>query len=142
MRMHESQNTSHGAKRAIATSVGPEFEKFLYAPIFEANDEVSLSVLSALARKNLDPWVEAAALAHLSKDSAIATLTSVIEAATSNCPSPMDLAANSARLVALLPQGNFIGGRNQAAFFRLRANSQDRFVRSLIALAIIGHTRF
>jgi hypothetical protein len=42
-----------------------EFDDFLYAPIVEGGNGMVLSVLSALARVNVDPWDEAARLARL-----------------------------------------------------------------------------
>jgi len=33
-----------------------EFETFLYAPIGQDNEGMPLSVLSALARRDVDPW--------------------------------------------------------------------------------------
>ena len=54
-----------------ATSVSffrPEFDDFLYAPIGADEGEMPLSVLSALARSDLDPWQEAAELSDLPKD--------------------------------------------------------------------------
>jgi hypothetical protein len=38
----------------------PEFDDFLYAAIYTDKDGMPLSVLSALARMNVDPWEEAA----------------------------------------------------------------------------------
>jgi hypothetical protein len=40
--------------------LGPEFENFLFAPIGEDSNGMVLSVLSALARLDIDPWQEAA----------------------------------------------------------------------------------
>ena len=51
-----------------ATSVSffrPEFDDFLYAPVGADSNEMPLSVLSALARLNVDPWEEAAELTPL-----------------------------------------------------------------------------
>ena len=56
-----------------ATSVTfyrPEFEEFLYALIGADRNEMPLSVLSALARVDVDPWEEAAELTELPKDAA------------------------------------------------------------------------
>ena len=47
----------------------PEFDDFLYAAIGSDKDEMPLSVLSALARLNIDPWEEAAELSELPKSS-------------------------------------------------------------------------
>jgi hypothetical protein len=40
--------------------LGSEFDDFLYASIGEDSNGVLLSVLSALARLDVDPWEEAA----------------------------------------------------------------------------------
>ena len=87
-----------------APALGSEFDKFLYAPIGEANDEIPLSVLSALARQNVDPWAEAAELAQLSRESAILRLTSIISAVTAEASARREPAANAARLIALFPR--------------------------------------
>jgi len=64
-----------------------------------------LSVLSALARLDLDPWREAAELARMPKQVAKQRLMSLIEAlpdAPSTRPEPETI---STRLFALLPRG-------------------------------------
>ena len=86
------------------TALRSEFDTFLYAPIGEANDEMPLSVLSALARQNVDPWTEAAELSQLSKESAIVRLTSIISAVTTEASASREPAAIAARLIALLPR--------------------------------------
>ena len=56
-----------------ATSVTffrPEFGDFLYTSIRADSDDMPLSVLSALARLDMDPWKEAAELTELSADAA------------------------------------------------------------------------
>jgi len=85
----------------------PEFDEFLHAPIGEFNDEMPFSVLSALARQDLDPWEEAARLTQLPRESAIARLTSMISSSTVGPGSPAPETA--ARLVALLPRSNTFG---------------------------------
>jgi len=47
---------------ALALLIGPEFDEFLRAPIGADRNGTSLSVLSALARLNVDPWQEATSL--------------------------------------------------------------------------------
>jgi len=48
---------------ALALLIGPEFDEFLCAPIGADRNGTGLSVLSALARLNVDPWQEATSLA-------------------------------------------------------------------------------
>jgi hypothetical protein len=56
----------------------PEFDAFLYASVGEEVDGAPLSVLSALSRLDLDPRVEAARLAHLTKEAAADQLARMI----------------------------------------------------------------
>jgi hypothetical protein len=63
-----------------ATSISffrPEFDDFLYAPIGADGGEMPLSVLSALARLDLDPWQEAAELSELPKGTATQRLAAL-----------------------------------------------------------------
>jgi len=84
------------AETASPRDSGVAFDDFLYAPV-----DGSLSVLSALARLNLDPWKEAAALARLSKSAAEARLASLL----ASLPDlDQDSKANATRLIALLPR--------------------------------------
>jgi hypothetical protein len=85
-------------------SLSTEFNEFLYAPIAEENNGMVLSVLSALARRGLDPWEQAAQWARLPDETAarnLATLIAALPAGPSERPDPGPLAA---RLIALLPR--------------------------------------
>jgi hypothetical protein len=42
--------------RVTAATLGLEFDDFLFVPIGDDRNAVLLSVLSVLARLNLDPW--------------------------------------------------------------------------------------
>ena len=64
-----------------------------------------LSVLSALARLNLDPWREAAELARMPKQAAKQRLTSLIEALPDSLSTRPEPETISTRLFALLPRG-------------------------------------
>lgn len=68
-----------------------EFDRFLFALLGE-DDEVSLSVVSVLARQDMDPWQEAARLSQLSKDEATNSLASTIWKTDSNRWSPSEAA--------------------------------------------------
>jgi hypothetical protein len=82
-----------------------EFNAFVFAPIGEERNGMLLSVMSALARRDIDPW-EAARLTQLPKDRAIETIASVIEELPSEQWTPSDSKAIAARLVELLPSWN------------------------------------
>ncbi len=94
---------------AINPLLGSEFDNFLFAPIGEQSNGMLLSVLSALARLDLDPWQEAARLARLPGKTATERLASLI-AALSETSLPdetwahPDPQTSAARLVALLPR--------------------------------------
>jgi hypothetical protein len=102
----DSRDSAAAVKSPATASLPPEFSRFLYASIGESSDEMPFSVLSALARRNLDPWEEAARLAELPKESAIARLTSIISSATTDPSAPLLPADTAARLIALLPRSN------------------------------------
>ena len=63
-----------------------------------------LSVLSALARLDIDPWREAAQLAELPEGTATRRLASLIEALPEEPSAHPDPATIAARLIALLPR--------------------------------------
>jgi hypothetical protein len=88
---------------ASLSPLGSEFDDFLFAPIREDRNEMPLSVLSALARLNVDPWQEAAKLARLPGEAATQRLTSLIAALPHGSSEQLDPAMISARLIALLP---------------------------------------
>jgi hypothetical protein len=87
------------------SSLGSEFDNFLLAPIGEDNNGMLLSVLSALARLDVDPWEEAATLARLPGDAATRKLASLISALPDGPSARPDSATIAARLISLLPRG-------------------------------------
>ena len=86
-----------------ATSLGSEFDDFLFAPIRYDGNGMLLSVISALARLDLDPWQEATRLAGLPKEAATQRLTSLIAALPEGLSARLAPGAIAARLIALLP---------------------------------------
>ena len=81
-----------------------EFETFLYAPIGQDNEGMPLSVLSALARRDVDPWEEAAKLAQLPEEKAVTQLVSWLGASAHAPLAGPDSATIATRLIALLPR--------------------------------------
>ena len=55
-----------------------EFDDFLCASIGEEENGMALSVMSAFARRNVDPWEEAARLSRLPRDVATRELCAII----------------------------------------------------------------
>lgn len=88
----------------VPTAVGAEFDAFLYATISAERDDEPLSVLSALARRDLDPWDEAARLARLPLEAATLSLATIIPARSESSPLRSDASATAAQLIALLPR--------------------------------------
>jgi hypothetical protein len=84
--------------------LGSEFDGFLFAPIGPDRNGMLLSVLSALARLDVDPWQEAAHLAGMPQKLATGRLTSMIAALPAGSPEHGDPQTIAARLVALLPR--------------------------------------
>lgn len=84
--------------------VNPAFDRFLQAPFDEDDPKHFLTVLSVLARLDLDPWHEAAALASLSPTAAIERLKALLEKLPGSGAVDRDPARIAARLVDLLPR--------------------------------------
>src|SRR6266481_5090150 len=63
-----------------------------------------LSVLSALARLNLDPWEEATHLAAMTKADARRALVSTLDLVSGRSWTPSEAEKTAARLVHLLPE--------------------------------------
>lgn len=82
------------------------YNDFLFAPICEEANGMRLSVLSALARLNVDPWEEATHLASMPKVDAERTLVSTLDLVSGRSWKPTEAAVIAARLVRLLPQGS------------------------------------
>jgi len=82
----------------------PEFDSFLFAPVGAEESGMSLSVLSMLARLDLDPWQEAAQLAALSRESATLKMVSLLGALPNRSLKDPDGLTIATRLVAMLPR--------------------------------------
>ena len=80
-----------------------DLNDFLFAPVGEEQNGVTLSVVSALTRLGLDPWEEAARLTPLPKARAAEALAPLIARLPISRTHPSDDLAISQRLVELLP---------------------------------------
>jgi hypothetical protein len=79
-----------------------QYDAFLFAPVCET-DEMTLSVLSLLARQDVDPWQEAARLAQLSKPQAINSLATTIWKSNGERWSASEASILAVRLIDFLP---------------------------------------
>jgi len=135
MFLNRDQDSEVKAKRPLAIPpLRPEFDNFLYAETGEFSDDMPLSVLSALARRNLDPWEEAAMLAQLPPESAIVRLTSMTASVTAGPTLTPIPAATAARLIALLPRNN----RLQLPPFFQSPIGEPRLVTPMMIFLVVG----
>jgi hypothetical protein len=87
-----------------AAALAPEFDDFLFAPIGEERNGMLLSVVSALARLNIDPWHEAANLAQLPRTTATRRLASLIASLPERPSATLDPGTVATRLIERLPR--------------------------------------
>jgi hypothetical protein len=125
----------------VNARMGPEYNAFLFAPIGEEASGLKLSVLSALARQNIDPWQEAAALARLSTSAARSRLASAITAALG---SSIDSDEVAAHLIALLPRSapavapaSGFAARLRAMGDRPRGNPSSMTGRDIVIVILV-----
>jgi hypothetical protein len=85
------------------SSLGSDFNAFLFASIPEGASEPPLSVVSALARLDLDPWKEAAELTQLPRETAVQRLAGLLTKLPGGDPAHSDFHTIAQRLIALLP---------------------------------------
>jgi hypothetical protein len=112
-----------------------EFDAFLYASVDERSDGPLLSVLSALARLDIDPWQEAAKLARMSRDKAVWRMAALIETLPGHPLAHVNSKAIAIRLIALLPRQIVISVGTPTTN-SIPANSTN--VRSVMALIILN----
>ena len=122
----------------LAPLIGAEFDKFLGAPIGEGRNGTPLSVLSALARLDVDPWQEAASLARMPMEAAAMRLTALIAALPDAPTKDVPATTIAANLVTLLPKpARFTVGSSDSVFAAVGPQrAQIRF--ALGALAILA----
>ncbi len=80
-----------------------EFDSFLFAPVGEEKNGMLLSVLSALARLDVDPWQEAATLTKMPAQDATLRLTSLLSSLPSDAATVVP-PSTVIRLISLLPR--------------------------------------
>jgi hypothetical protein len=96
------------ARSASAAIERSQFDEFLFASIGQEQNGMWLSVVSALARLDIDPWAEAASLAQMSTEAAIERMRLLITSLPKQSSLSSDSETIAARLIALLPPRNFI----------------------------------
>jgi hypothetical protein len=120
---------------ALTPLLGREFDNFLFAPIGDDQKGSPLSVVSALARLDVDPWKEALSLARMPREQARERLTSLIASLPKGSTASQSPKAIVARLIPLLPQaGNF----NTAAPATLRQVAPIPHSRLFVGLGVLA----
>jgi hypothetical protein len=122
---------------ALAPLIGAEFDKFLYAPIREDRNGTPLSVLSALARLDVDPWQEAASLARMPRETAATRLTALIAALPDESTKDIRAKAIADDLVALLPGSNGFTVRPSDGTFATDGPRQAQIRMAMGALFVL-----
>jgi hypothetical protein len=122
---------------AMAPALSPffrdlSFDPFLFTAIGEERNGMQLSLVSALARLDLDPWFEAASLSRMSAPAATERLTSLLSSLPSSqlkAPTP----ATIMRLIGLLPRATAEAAWSPGAAFVTKSKMPWPIVICLIA---------
>jgi hypothetical protein len=88
--------------RLMATLLRKDFDDFLFTLVGKDADGTPVTLLTVLARLGIDPWEEAADLAHLSREPAMQRLASRLEAMPNRPASAADTVTLVSSLIALL----------------------------------------
>ena len=126
---------------ALTPLLGRAFDPFLFASIDDETDGPLLSVVSALARLDVDPWQEAASLARMPKEKAKQRLTSLLASLPPGATSGLAPEIIAARLIALLPQAESVQTTAPATLSPVPPTQRLRFFVGLgvVALLLAGY---
>jgi hypothetical protein len=129
---------------ALTPLLGREYDRFLFAAVGEERNGMTLSVLSALARLDVDPWKETAALSSMPKDKAQQRLAALIASTTANLATNLKSEAIAGKLIALLPGApNFDDPATKTVVRATAAqSSKSVFALGVVALVLIGFVVF
>jgi hypothetical protein len=97
-------------RAAVFSDLASEFDDFLFAPVREDANGMRLSVVSVLARLDVDPWEEAAKLASMPDEVATQRLSALIASLPTEPATDPERQTIAARLIALLPQRPLAAG--------------------------------
>ena len=137
-RIQEGKSGIDMTHAALTPLIGPEFDKFLCASVGEDRNGTGLSVLSALVRLNVDPWLEAASLARMPRAAAVLRLTALIEELPDEPAGVIPAKTSPADLVALLPRANnFNVGSSDSVLASTGGQTQILMALSAFAIMIL-----
>jgi hypothetical protein len=127
--------------RSRFSLLNSRFQDFLFASIGNDEKGMPLSVASAMARLDVDPWTEAGRLVHLPRVKAAEALASMISRIPlANCEATLALDIAD-RLVALLPASSASSWIPPSRLSRPPSRWQGRLVW-LACLALIAAAVF
>jgi hypothetical protein len=89
--------------RSATPRLGSEFDAFLFAPVGDQTG-MPISVVTMLARLDIDPWHEAARLAALAPEAAAQKVAAMLKAMPDPSLQRDDVLTVASRLVAKLPR--------------------------------------
>jgi hypothetical protein len=110
---------------AMTALLGPEFDAFLFASVGKESNGGSLSVLSALAQADVDPWREAAELARMPREAANQRLTASAPATIAD------------RLVKLLPRKNLASVASRGRVLQTDSTLRSRTMTNMILINML-----
>jgi hypothetical protein len=129
------------ALREPFSLINSEFNAFLFAPIGEEGNGMTLTVMSALTRLDIDPWREAARLSELSKERAVDALAPTIGRLSGGRWAFADTREIAARLVVFLPRRDAVGPSHATAVGG-SANPNPRTTFLMISVAVLSALLF
>jgi hypothetical protein len=129
------------ALRPQFAMVPSDFNDFLFASVGEEAGG-TLTVLSALARLGIDPWVEAARLADLSAEAATSALAAAIAVLPEGDWKVADSSSIAARLVNSLPHHDGAGRTSSSRKHGGSAHAKPAPLTWLLYIMIFAATLF
>lgn len=116
----------------------PQYEAFLYAPLGEDHQGLSVTVLSMLARLGVDPWTEAADLSKLPRRAAQQRLEALIGKFHDVSTQVSDRGRIALKLLAFLPkQAKSASSDSESAIPKLVIPLQKSWFPWVVAAALI-----
>ena len=122
---------------ALTPLLGLEFDNFLFASIGDDRNGPLLSVVSALARLDVDPWKEAASLACMPRELAMKRLSSLIASLPKGSTASLSPEVVAASLIARLPQTAGFNVPAPAALLQVVPTQHSRLFIGLGVLALL-----
>lgn len=120
--------------RSEFTLLPADLEAFLFARVWDDGSSTPLSVLSAIARLDIDPWAEAARLAALPREKAAVALAAILRRLPGRNPGAPDIATIADRLVTLLPEpGSSVSVRDGDVPARRTGNAGSWLLLAVLA---------